>query len=600
MNRRVTTIRKVIAVYVLLILWVFGVGADSVSGQNVAINTTGTAGHSSAGLDVSFTNKGLLIPRVSLVQTTLATPVTSPATSLMVYNTATINDVVPGYYYWGGSQWIPFATGSGSGWLTTGNAGTNSAVNFIGTLDNVDWCIRTNNTERIRVSSYGHVGIGALPVTYTKVLINYASTSLDNTLTGQNVCSFNSISHSLVTNNALVAGAYNSAYIGASSQLHLSYRSGLVCGAYNDSYVSTNTGSGVFLGSILVAGKNVGAYNVAQTGTNDAYGRTIGALNYSLVGSTQPVNGYTLGTVTYSIVNSPNSGRVYGEYVESGPNGVNNAGGTVYGSYINTQSNGNNNGAIYGIYNLAGSNGTNNTGAVRYGIYNTWTENGFGGSAGNSYGIYSSNGAIGGSTNTVYGIYSEASGGAASYAGYFQGTLFVNGNFTATGTKAFTIDHPLDPDHKYLKHYSVESNEVSNFYSGTVITGADSLARVELPDYFESINTDIRYQLTVVGQWADAVVWKEAAGNRFEIKTSAPGVKVSWMIIARRNDLYMQQHPATDVVDKLPSEQGKYLMPALYQAAPSAGIHFVDDEQNKKQNLTGDRGTPMERHMPLR
>jgi len=84
----------------------------------VAINTTGANPDASAGLDVSFTNKGLLIPRVALTQTTSASPITSPATSLMVYNTATVNDVTPGYYYWNGSRWVRIA---GNGTCNTAN-----------------------------------------------------------------------------------------------------------------------------------------------------------------------------------------------------------------------------------------------------------------------------------------------------------------------------------------------------------------------------------------------------------------------------------------------------------------------------------------------
>jgi hypothetical protein len=84
----------------------------------VAINTSGANPDASAGLDVSFTNKGVLITRVALTQTTLASPVTSPLTSLMVYNTATVNDVTPGYYYWNGSRWVRIA---GNGTCNTAN-----------------------------------------------------------------------------------------------------------------------------------------------------------------------------------------------------------------------------------------------------------------------------------------------------------------------------------------------------------------------------------------------------------------------------------------------------------------------------------------------
>ena len=67
--------------------------------SQIALNTTGNSPHSSAALDIDFTDKGLLIPRVALTQATSLSPITSPATSLLVYNTATINDLTPKYYY---------------------------------------------------------------------------------------------------------------------------------------------------------------------------------------------------------------------------------------------------------------------------------------------------------------------------------------------------------------------------------------------------------------------------------------------------------------------------------------------------------------------
>jgi hypothetical protein len=86
---------------------------DSLIAQNVGINTTGAIPNASAGLDVNFTTKGLLIPRVALTATNAAAPITTPATSLLVYNTATVggaNAVSPGFYYWDGAQWLRFGT----------------------------------------------------------------------------------------------------------------------------------------------------------------------------------------------------------------------------------------------------------------------------------------------------------------------------------------------------------------------------------------------------------------------------------------------------------------------------------------------------------
>lgn len=78
--------------------------------QNVGINSDGALPDGSAMLDIKSTNKGLLIPRIALTGTNLAAPVTSPDTSLLVYNTATAgtspNNVTPGFYYWDGAKWV--------------------------------------------------------------------------------------------------------------------------------------------------------------------------------------------------------------------------------------------------------------------------------------------------------------------------------------------------------------------------------------------------------------------------------------------------------------------------------------------------------------
>jgi len=77
----------------------------------VAINSTGAAADNSAILDVSATNKGLLIPRVALTGTNDVTTVSSPVVSLLVYNTATVGDVTPGFYYYNGAGWTRLVSG---------------------------------------------------------------------------------------------------------------------------------------------------------------------------------------------------------------------------------------------------------------------------------------------------------------------------------------------------------------------------------------------------------------------------------------------------------------------------------------------------------
>jgi hypothetical protein len=84
----------------------------------VGINTNNSAPDASAGLDVNFTNKGFLPPRVALAAINSALPVTDPAAGLLVYNTAVVgtppNNVFTGYYFWNGVKWIPVAAPQGT------------------------------------------------------------------------------------------------------------------------------------------------------------------------------------------------------------------------------------------------------------------------------------------------------------------------------------------------------------------------------------------------------------------------------------------------------------------------------------------------------
>jgi lysophospholipase L1-like esterase len=110
--------------------------------SQVAINNNGSDPEDSAGLDVNFSNKGFLAPRIALTATNSANPVAAPATGLLIYNTASAGiepyNVTAGYYYWNGTSWISLTiphganTGdmlywSGTQWMFV-SAGSNGQV----------------------------------------------------------------------------------------------------------------------------------------------------------------------------------------------------------------------------------------------------------------------------------------------------------------------------------------------------------------------------------------------------------------------------------------------------------------------------------------
>jgi hypothetical protein len=157
-------------------------------------------------------------------------------------------------------------------------------------------------------------------------------------------------------------------------------------------------------------------------------------------------------------------------------------------------------------------------------------------------------------------------------AGLFLGNLDVQGTLSKSAG-AFRIDHPLDPANKYLQHSFVESPQMKNVYDGVLRTDRQGFATVRLPRYFGALNRDFRYQLTVHGRsFAQALVWREIANNRFTIRTNRPGVKVSWQVTGIRRDVYANAHRIQPEVAKAADEQGRYLHPELYGKPRSQSV----------------------------
>lgn len=171
----------------------------------------------------------------------------------------------------------------------------------------------------------------------------------------------------------------------------------------------------------------------------------------------------------------------------------------------------------------------------------------------------------------------EASPGFdATHAGRFYGDIDVTGSVLKSGDLT-RIDHPLEPANKYLTHTSVEASEMKNLYDGIVVTDDQGHATVVLPDWFEALNTDFRYQLTVIGDFAQAVVAREIQNNSFEIRTEKPQIKVSWLVTGIRKDPYAKAHPLEVEKNKVESEIGKFLTPELFNQPKEKGINFRPD-----------------------
>lgn len=286
-----------------------------------------------------------------------------------------------------------------------------------------------------------------------------------------------------------------------------------------------------------------------------------------------------------------NTEKVYGVYNEmSSSSNL-----AVYGVYNNiNRSNGFDN--TYGIYNSVRSStnlsyGTSNyvtntsSGYSTVGTENLATHNGpygvaygiFGAAAGTSisekYGVFGY--AVQGN-GTKYAVYGDAGGGNNLYAGYFNGAVNVTGNLSKGGG-SFKIDHPTDPENKFLFHSFVESPDMKNIYDGIIITDSDGNAVVKLPNYFEALNKDFRYQLTVLGTFAQAIISSEIENNQFKLKTDRPNVKVSWQVTGIRHDAYAEQNRIIPEVEKSTNEKGKYLHPTAFKKPINMSINQNED-----------------------
>jgi len=187
------------------------------------------------------------------------------------------------------------------------------------------------------------------------------------------------------------------------------------------------------------------------------------------------------------------------------------------------------------------------------------------------YGVY---GSAAGGTGTNVGVYGTASDGTTAYAGYFSGDVDVNGTLTKSAG-SFKIDHPLDPANKYLSHSFVESPDMKNVYDGVVALDSSGEAWVELPEWFEALNQDFRYQLTAIGApGPNLYIADEVSGNRFHIAGGEPGMRVSWQVTGIRHDKYAEAHRIPVEEPKSEREMGQYRNPELYGMPESAGVMY--------------------------
>jgi hypothetical protein len=311
---------------------------------------------------------------------------------------------------------------------------------------------------------------------------------------------------------------------------------------------------------------------------------SLGVTGMSTSNSTAGIHGQdTLGGYgVLGVANGTSGQGVWGEsfgtqFTTYGPDGVHGQAHSSVGSGVaglNSDPNGT------GVY---GSGNTGVFGAGTTGVYGVGSTGVYGTSPGGA-GVYAES-TTGGwavdAVNTGSGT-GVLAGSASGWAAWFNGNVEVDGNLSKAGG-SFKIDHPLDPANKYLYHSFVESPDMMNIYNGNVTTDAQGDVVVELPEWFETLNRDFRYQLTVIGQFAQAIVSTEIADGRFSIKTDKPNVKVSWQVTGIRQDAWANAHRIPLEEAKPELERGSYLHPELYGAPEEKGVLWATAPKAMKQ-----------------
>ncbi|HLY92545.1 MAG TPA: hypothetical protein VKQ89_04745 [Candidatus Angelobacter sp.] len=447
-------------------------------------------------------------------------------------------------------------------WSLGGNTGTTPGTNRLGTNDNQPFELWVNGSRAFRIEPQtdNFIAFGPAPNVIGGSSFNAVTNgAVGATIAGGGSANANKVSGNFgsVGGGALNTASGNFSAVGGGYSNTASGSNATVAGGGGASFTFGNTASGNYA-TVGGGSKNTasGAGSaVAGGGFNNASG------NYSFIAAGQhnttgnPASPGTAGQGAFAAGQYASADQdgcfAWGDNSTTTPTTcgavnrfvVRAAGGAQFSNGVNVDTSG------------ADGGGFSNNNAANLLV--------FGGTSGEAIG---SQRASGPGTNQ-YGLDFYTNGFDRMFID-LGGTVHVVGNLTKGGG-SFQIDHPLDPANKYLSHSFVESPDMMNIYNGNITTDARGTATVLLPDWFEALNRDFRYQLTVIGEFAQAIIAREVQQNRFTIRTNRPHVKVSWQVTGIRHDAYANAHRIQVEEDK-GDKRGTYLHPELFKTSAVA------------------------------
>lgn len=540
------------------------------SHAQVAINTDSSAADPSAILDLKSSNKGLLLPRVKDISTN---PITNPKAGLIVFDSATNKNWIYNLYGW--EPQTPFNlpfSGSYSS-ITTPLVIENHGGHAISAL----------SYGAFTSAGYFYGDSGALSLQMRgpfQVFDNGEGAGKVLTSDASGIATWQNPSGGLT----LPYSASGSSAASPALSISNTSTTGNAIGLYG-STSSASGGASATSGVTAVEGEVLptsgGGYSAGVRGINrSTTGLGIGVIGYQ-AGSGWGVYGESPSGIA---VNAYSSGSAYGVYsrTTSGTAGYFTS---TSGLSLNTGI-----GNVLIQQSLTVNNAT--AGNSNNGI-NAYSTNGIGvyaSSTASNGGAVLAEGAYIGVQGTATGtnsnrqaIRGDNNGASDGYAGVFVGNLAVFGTLSKSAG-SFQIDHPLDPEHKYLVHSFVESPDMMNIYNGIATTNGKGEIEITMPDWFDALNMDFRYQLTCINQFAQAIISKEMSGNRFTIKTDKPNVKVSWQVTGIRNDPYARDHRLPVEKNKTGDEVGRYVYPQGYGRGIERSIANIVKEVKERKN----------------